>query len=215
MELVTVLRCTIDLQIDIVSIEGRETLRLRIMSSEEVQQLLESMATGYSTISHFCRGADIVEQLLICGIQRNINIKNSMTFEEQTEKIVEALRSNFLVKNLPIAACQIRQPVLMPETGKIIYYLGDMEVCTEMCWNFLRAVRSRTAALTTSTAGDATSAFDSVTIASHLQYIGDQSRGLDWHIDTVNAEILEGKNMRESTSDMRTLKTEEDKKEIS
>lgn len=50
-------------------------------------------------------------------------MKNSVTFEEQTEKIVEALLSNFLVKNLPIACCQISQHVFVPETGKIVYHL--------------------------------------------------------------------------------------------
>ncbi|XP_015266880.1 PREDICTED: bcl-2-like protein 15 [Gekko japonicus] len=84
-------------------------------------------------------------------------MKNSMTFEEQTETIVEALLSNFLVEDRPIA-CYFRGGQYVPETR------------------------------------GATSPFDPVTIASQLQHIGDQyNRDLNQHIDTLAAEMLEGK----------------------
>ncbi|XP_054836987.1 bcl-2-like protein 15 [Eublepharis macularius] len=88
-------------------------------------------------------------------------MKNSMTFEEQTEKIVEVLLSDFLEEKLQIEC---------------------------------RGLDSQPANVTEAAAGDTSSIFDPVIIASRLQEIGDQyNKDLTQHVHMLAAEMVEGK----------------------
>lgn len=67
------------------------------------------------------------------GIYRNTNMKNSMTFEEQTEQIVEELLSDFIGKKLkPRAQCQYRSLAGTSSAGKITLLWGSTKFSREL-----------------------------------------------------------------------------------
>ncbi|XP_053101828.1 bcl-2-like protein 15 [Hemicordylus capensis] len=134
-------------------------------------------------------------------------MKNSMTFEEQTEQIVEALLSDFIPKKPKIMyegpkkeKVMLRglevQPQGMSHAGKIICLWGSMDICREMCWSLfhLRLVELEIVAGYWVSGSSTASTFDPVTIASRLRDIGDQyNEDLGQLGEMIIAEVTKGK----------------------